>query len=66
MSIIDYFSKHYGETIKKLDQPLFRIENGGNEIYLPPELCLLDGVKDIPRADLARIRKNPDEKIQEI
>lgn len=46
ISVAEYFKKHYGMSVKKVNQPLFLIKIGENNFYLPPEFCLVDGVSE--------------------
>jgi hypothetical protein len=46
ISVAEYFKKHYGMSVKSVDQPLFLIKIGENNFYLPPEFCLVDGVTE--------------------
>ena len=40
----DYFLKTYEVKITQLKQPLFEIKQKRQNIYLPPELCILVGI----------------------
>jgi len=43
-TVANYFMDVYKKPLIK-DQPLLQVKNGPEFIYLPPELCLLDGVE---------------------
>ena len=45
-SVAQYFDMCYGLRLKCMKQPLFMIKNQDRNFYLPPELCLVDGVPD--------------------
>lgn len=42
--MVAYFKQQYDKEIKKLNQPLFEIKQKRQNIYLPPELCMLVGI----------------------
>ena len=51
LNIVEYFHKIYSKKIQYLDQPLFEIKISGKDSYIPPELCVFDGVPDDVRED---------------
>jgi hypothetical protein len=44
ISMLQYFSKAYECKINDKRQPLFEIKQKRQNIYLPPELCILVGI----------------------
>jgi hypothetical protein len=65
ITLAEYFKKVYGPKIvlKDLEQILFKTKC---ELYLPPELCIVDGVPDQIRSNhdlmrdvLKNARKDP-------
>ena len=44
ISMVLYFKQQYDKEIKSLQQPLFEIKQKRQNIYLPPELCMLVGI----------------------
>lgn len=49
INMLDYYRTKYNISIKKPKQPLLKVENkkqGGIEILLVPELCLMTGIPD--------------------
>lgn len=49
MNMFDYYKNKYNITIRKPKQPLLKVENkkqGGIEILLVPELCLMTGIPE--------------------
>lgn len=70
--IAEYFKQVYDRQLTDFGQPLFKIQVSDQEYYLPPELCLLDGVPDSIRKSpgmrdaLTRTRINPQDKINKI
>lgn len=47
--MFEYYQSKYSITIKKPKQPLLKVENkrqGGIEILLVPELCLMTGIPE--------------------
>ena len=44
ISMVLYFKQQYDKQIMNLDQPLFEIKQKRQNIYLPPELCMLVGI----------------------
>lgn len=46
MTIAEYFQKTYQIKLTDKDQPLLIIKINGKEAYLPPEVCLIDGVPE--------------------
>ena len=72
ISIHDYFFRTYKLKLQQPDQPLFVCKVAQKEFYLPPELCLIDGVPDAVRKGagmrdaLAHTRIHPEEKLKRI
>ena len=46
MSIAQYFLKAYDMKITDTKQPLFLVRINGQDCYIPPEFCIIDGVPD--------------------
>lgn len=44
ISMLNYFQTAYGTKIMSRNQPLFEIKQKRQNIYLPPELCILVGI----------------------
>jgi hypothetical protein len=44
ISMVQYFRQQYDKQIMSLNQPLFEIKQKRQNIYLPPELCMLVGI----------------------
>lgn len=44
VSMLSYFLKAYETKITQLKQPLFEVKQKRQNIYLPPELCILVGI----------------------
>ena len=44
ISMVQYFRQKYDKQILHLNQPLFEIKQKRQNIYLPPELCMLVGI----------------------
>jgi hypothetical protein len=44
ISMVLYFKQQYDKQIMNPDQPLFEIKQKRQNIYLPPELCMLVGI----------------------
>lgn len=44
ISMVQYFRQQYDKQIMHLNQPLFEIKQKRQNIYLPPELCMLVGI----------------------
>lgn len=44
IKMLDYFLKVYDTKITQPKQPLFEIKQKKQNIYLPPELCILVGI----------------------
>jgi hypothetical protein len=44
ISMVLYFKQQYDKQIMNLEQPLFEIKQKRQNIYLPPELCMLVGI----------------------
>jgi len=42
--MVQYFRQQYDKQIMSLNQPLFEIKQKRQNIYLPPELCMLVGI----------------------
>lgn len=42
----EYFQETYGKEVRDVNQPLFKIKNQNDFIYIPPEFTLVDGVPD--------------------
>jgi len=67
-----YFKDAYKMVFKDPNQPLFVTKSGGENIYLPPEYCILDGVSDAikksreMRDALSANRLNPQQKMKRI
>jgi hypothetical protein len=51
VNMLEYFVRAYDTKIKIVKQPLFEIRQKKQNIYLPPELCILVGIP-------AKIREN--------
>jgi len=71
--MLDYFLKVYETKITDPDQPLFEIKQKKQNIYLPPELCILVGIPPKIRENkkiMADIRQSlfqrPDDRIKSI
>lgn len=73
ITVAEYFKKTYKKNLTKKDQPLFVSKLNGKEIYIPSELCTLDGISDDLRNDkralkdvMGEFRRNPNQKYDEI
>lgn len=72
ISISDYFLQTYKLKLQHPNQPLFLVKVAQREFYLPPELCLIDGVPAEMRKGagmrdaLAHTRITPGEKMNRI
>lgn len=44
ISMLSYFLKAYETKITQMKQPLFEVKQKRQNIYLPPELCILVGI----------------------
>jgi hypothetical protein len=71
--MLDYFLKVYETKITQPKQPLFEIKQKKQNIYLPPELCILVGIPPKIRENkkiMADIRQSlfqkPDDRIKSI
>lgn len=71
--MLDYFLKVYETKITQPQQPLFEIKQKKQNIYLPPELCILVGIPPKIRENkriMADIRQSlfqkPDDRIKSI
>jgi len=72
VTVAEYFLATYQKTIREKNQPMFVIKQGDQDMYLPPELCMLDGVpasmkKSREMCDaMAAVRISPKEKLDRI
>lgn len=74
VSVAEYYLQKYNLKIKDKAQPMLVVSALGREdIYIPPEFCVLDGIPESTRSDqfkmrniLASARKTPQEKLDSI
>nr|AEX87971.1 Otiwi9 [Sterkiella histriomuscorum] len=72
-TVAQYFQKVIKQNITDKNQPIFVASLNGRDIYLPPELCNMDGIPDEISQDpyqmkeiMSKFRKNPNQKYDEI
>lgn len=72
-TIAEYFLKTHKIKLTVKDQPLFYTEINDRECYLPPELCVMDGIpsdirenKTMMRKIMAHCQKTPNQKYNSI
>jgi len=51
VAMLDYLLKYYGVRLTYASQPLLEIKQRRNNIYLPPEVCIMVGLPPQIRND---------------